>query len=462
MSRPARCTNASARRPDPKTAAPCRRTPPSPTLRPPTRARPRRRDADGPLRHLEPAPQSANGANATAPYRFLASRGHGPTDPVLGANPSSEGTDPFCRLPLPTLMPSTRGCTPWRPAADGGYGPTRELRKPDPDFPGPPKAHRTPPEPRRSTGTFFRISGRADSTDTVLYEEERENSSRGSRRRLRARLRHRGFAREATRRHRHCCQQRRHPPRALSESGFGNINPIPFRRKAGRSTTNECDRLTDPAPFGKTFACVLGPTDPCSTAVGTEPFSTSVFEGLVRIFATTTEICTRGRLHPGSRPRLPCSPRRPPTRRGIGQARASFSSAQALLAATVRHRSVAPAPSIFGAADSDFRGHRPAVYIDRHPFGDLMGVALGTLAGRLVHPTAPVLLTKSGPLGTRIRFCRRRDDEGGREVGRLRIRESRPVPPVPSSRVGRGRERPRGLQSFALPDGIATIERQLS
>ena len=27
----------------------------------------------------------------------------------------------------------------------------------------------------------------------------------------------------------------------------------------------------------------------------------------------------------------------------------------------------------------------------------------GTLTGRLVHPTAPVLLTKSGPLGTRIR-----------------------------------------------------------
>lgn len=109
--------------------------------------------ANGPLRPCF-RPQSANGANATAPYRFLASRGHGPTDPVLGANPSSEGTDPFCRLPLPTLMPSTRGCTPWRPAADGGYGPARELRKPDPDFPGPPKAHRTPPEPRRSTGTF--------------------------------------------------------------------------------------------------------------------------------------------------------------------------------------------------------------------------------------------------------------------------------------------------------------------
>jgi hypothetical protein len=29
--------------------------------------------------------------------------------------------------------------------------------------------------------------------------------------------------------------------------------------------------------------------------------------------------------------------------------------------------------------------------------------SFGTLTGRLVHPTAPVLLTKSGPLGTRIR-----------------------------------------------------------
>lgn len=29
--------------------------------------------------------------------------------------------------------------------------------------------------------------------------------------------------------------------------------------------------------------------------------------------------------------------------------------------------------------------------------------ALGTLPERLVHPTAPVLLTKSGPLGTLMR-----------------------------------------------------------
>ena len=43
-----------------------------------------------------------------------------------------------------------------------------------------------------------------------------------------------------------------------------------------------------------------------------------------------------------------------------------------------------------------------------------MGVALGTLAGRLVHPTAPVLLTKSGPLGTRIRGSPRGRDDMGR------------------------------------------------
>ena len=179
-----------------------------------------------------PTPQSANGANATAPYRFLASRGHGPTDPVLGANPSSEGTDPFCRLPLPTLMPSTRGCTPWRPAADGGYGPTRELRKPDPDFPGPPKAHRTPPEPRRSTGTFS-VSPDEPIPRTWSFTKKRElfpglpATSPGS-------LASPRFRPGSDGRRRHRCRRRRHP-RALSESGFGNINPIPFRREAGRS-----------------------------------------------------------------------------------------------------------------------------------------------------------------------------------------------------------------------------------
>ena len=33
-----------------------------------------------------------------------------------------------------------------------------------------------------------------------------------------------------------------------------------------------------------------------------------------------------------------------------------------------------------------------------------MSVHLGPLTRRLVHPTAPVLLTKNGPLGARIRM----------------------------------------------------------
>ncbi len=38
----------------------------------------------------------------------------------------------------------------------------------------------------------------------------------------------------------------------------------------------------------------LGPTDPCSTAVHMEPFSTSAFKVLTWIIATTTKICTHG------------------------------------------------------------------------------------------------------------------------------------------------------------------------
>src|SRR2546426_7771805 len=37
------------------------------------------------------------------------------------------------------------------------------------------------------------------------------------------------------------------------------------------------------------------------------------------------------------------------------------------------------------------------------PYTTLFRSTCGTLTERLVHPTAPVLLTKSGPLGTRIR-----------------------------------------------------------
>uniref|UniRef100_A0A183F811 Telomerase reverse transcriptase n=1 Tax=Heligmosomoides polygyrus TaxID=6339 RepID=A0A183F811_HELPZ len=55
------------------------------------------------------------------------------------------------------------------------------------------------------------------------------------------------------------------------------------------------------------------------------------------------------------------------------------------------------------AAGTDFHGHRPAVYINQRLLWGLMSEKLGTLTQRLVHPTAPVLLTKNGPLGARVR-----------------------------------------------------------
>ena len=51
---------------------------------------------------------------------------------------------------------------------------------------------------------------------------------------------------------------------------------------------------------------------------------------------------------------------------------------------------------------SDFHGHRPAVGSNQRLFWSPMSVDLVAVAWRLVHPTAPVLLTKIGPLGTQV------------------------------------------------------------
>ncbi|KAK9953681.1 hypothetical protein ABG768_017658 [Culter alburnus] len=53
---------------------------------------------------------------------------------------------------------------------------------------------------------------------------------------------------------------------SLRHSRFGDLNPTPFRSARG-------DGGHRPHP--------LGPTDPCSTAVHMEPFSTSAFKALV-------------------------------------------------------------------------------------------------------------------------------------------------------------------------------------
>ena len=61
----------------------------------------------------------------------------------------------------------------------------------------------------------------------------------------------------------------------------GILTWCPFDRRSNKTFKTE-------------FPYLLGSTNPCPTAVHTEPFSTSVFKVLIWIFATTTKICTRG------------------------------------------------------------------------------------------------------------------------------------------------------------------------
>ena len=94
---------------------------------------------------------------------------------------------------LPTsltyIVLSTRGCSPWRPAADIGTA-RHEIHVTPWGFQGAVEARRTPQEPRCFTGTpcpYLRAS-RFQGWDSL---QRKENSSRGSRRRLPLRLRYR-------------------------------------------------------------------------------------------------------------------------------------------------------------------------------------------------------------------------------------------------------------------------------
>eukprot|EP00924_Labyrinthula_sp_SR-Ha-C_P007346 maker-scaffold_149-snap-gene-0.9-mRNA-1 protein AED:0.47 eAED:0.47 QI:0/0/0/1/0/0/2/0/66 len=63
------------------------------------------------------------------------------------------------------------------------------------------------------------------------------------------------------------------------------------------------------------------------------------------------------------------------------------------------HKYPAKAQSIFRATDSDFHGHRPAVWMNQHLYG-IFERSLCTLAQRSDHPASPALLTRVGPLIT--------------------------------------------------------------
>ena len=177
-----------------------------------------------------------------------------PTDPALRANPYPEVTDLICRLPLPTLF--------YRPEAVHlgdllriWVRPGTRIRPSPSDFQGPAGAHRTPQEPRCFTGLRPLSPGEPIPGCPPLTKKRElfpgpPPTSPSS------------FA-----------SPHRPHEAAISVLGFGNIDPIPFRGGLGGEARRPC--------VGTELSYLSGSTDPCSTAVHMEPFSTSAFKVLV-------------------------------------------------------------------------------------------------------------------------------------------------------------------------------------
>ncbi|MGH0125735.1 UNVERIFIED_CONTAM: hypothetical protein FKN15_052849 [Acipenser sinensis] len=119
-----------------------------------------------------------------------------------------------------------------------------------PDFQGPARAHRTPPEPRRFPRRGPLSRGEPIPGRPALHKEKRTL------------------------------------PRALAGfSGIGRVTALDAFAAPISATRLPFDQpgATEAIapPFRTAFAYLLGPTDPCSTAVHMEPFSTSAFKVLV-------------------------------------------------------------------------------------------------------------------------------------------------------------------------------------
>ena len=110
-------------------------------------------------------------------------------------------------------------------------------------------------------GNNVPISGQADSRESVPYKEKRTLP---------------GAPADVSW---FICVTALDPGRGRSpRPGSGILTRFPFDREGQRLVLSEsihCPR------FGTEFSYLLGPTDPCSTAVHMEPFSTSVFKVLV-------------------------------------------------------------------------------------------------------------------------------------------------------------------------------------
>lgn len=89
----------------------------------------------------------------------------------LRANPYSEVTDRFCRLPLPTLFYTTRGSSPRRPDADMSTTWRETSRGPLPDFHGPRERLRTPQQLRCSPRSAPYLPARGFQAATTLIQK---------------------------------------------------------------------------------------------------------------------------------------------------------------------------------------------------------------------------------------------------------------------------------------------------
>lgn len=181
-----------------------------------------------------------------------------PTGPALRANPFPEVTDLICRLPLPTLFYRLEAVHLGDLLRIWVRTGTKITLSPS-DFQGTTGAHRTPQEPRCFTGTTSLSPGKPIPGSPSLTKKRELFPG----------------------------------PPPTSPSSFAlphmtlvGLSPCPG---SGILTRFPFDSVRAPfffqkrhcPRFGTEFSYLSGPTDPCSTAVHMEPFSTSVFKVLV-------------------------------------------------------------------------------------------------------------------------------------------------------------------------------------
>ena len=188
---------------------------------------------------------------------------------------------------LPTsltyIVLSTRGCSPWRPAADMGTvrheNHTLSL--------GFARADRGAPDTARAAVLLREQHPYLRTSRFQGHEplQRKDNSSPGP-----------PSTSPSSVALPHLC------PRALSPCpGWGILTPFPF----GRQRDEHCDcvrHLGLVSRFRTDFSDPLGPTDPCSTAVHMEPFSTFSPQGSHLSICYYHQDLHQRRLQAGSRP----------------------------------------------------------------------------------------------------------------------------------------------------------------